>query len=78
MAKGNRATDRQKGQGLREMRTTETLLSMLSERGQQRKPVKRLYRLLRNRHLLLTAYGRIAPNKGITTPGTMPDDAWMA
>ena len=56
------------------MRTTETILEILRERGQQRKPLKRLYRLLRNRNLLLTAYGRIASNAGAMTPGSDPDD----
>lgn len=56
------------------MRTTETILEMLRERGQQGKPLKRLYRLLRNRNLLLTAYGRIASNTGALTPGSEPQD----
>lgn len=56
------------------MRTTETILEMLSERGRHNKPLKRLYRLLRNPDLLLMAYGKIAPNKGILTPGTEADD----
>ena len=56
------------------MRTTETILEMLRERGQQHKPLKRLYRLLRNRNLLLTAYGRIASNTGALTPGSTPED----
>ena len=60
--------------GLREMRTTETILEMLSERGRHNKPLKRLYRLLRNPDLLLTAYGKIASNKGILTPGIDTDD----
>ena len=59
---------------VREMRTTETILEMLRERGQQGKPLKRLYRLLRNRNLLLTAYGRIASNTGALTPGSEPQD----
>lgn len=56
------------------MRTTETILEMLRERGQQRKPLTRLYRLLRNRDLLLSAYGKIASNSGALTPGTDSQD----
>ena len=56
------------------MRTTETILEMLRERGRQKKTVERLYRLLRNPDLLLTAYGRIAANKGAMTPGVDASD----
>lgn len=71
---GEQDYHRKKEQGIREMRTTETLLEMLRERGRQRKPIERLYRLLRNPDLLLTAYGRIASNRGIMTPGTEAND----
>lgn len=56
------------------MRQTETILEIISERGRKKKPLQRLYRLLRNPNLLLTAYGKIAQNQGITTPGTDPED----
>lgn len=56
------------------MRQTETILEILRERGRQKKPLQRVYRLLRNPNLLLTAYGKIAQNKGITTTGTDPED----
>jgi group II intron reverse transcriptase/maturase len=56
------------------MRTTETILEMLRERGQQRKPLERIYRLLRNQNLLLSAYGKIASNQGALTPGSSPND----
>lgn len=56
------------------MRQTETILEIIRERGRKKKPLQRLYRLLRNPNLLLTAYGKIAQNKGITTPGTEPED----
>lgn len=57
------------------MRQTETILEIISERGRKKKPLQRLHRLLRNPNLLLTAYGKIAQNKGITTPGTDPEDS---
>ena len=56
------------------MRPTETILEIIRERGRQKKPLQKLYRLLRNPNLLLTAYGKIAQNTGITTPGTDPED----
>ncbi|MCA9974577.1 MAG: group II intron reverse transcriptase/maturase [Anaerolineales bacterium] len=56
------------------MRTTETILEIVSERGRKKKPLQRLYRLLGNPNLLLTAYGKIAQNQGITTPGTDLED----
>lgn len=56
------------------MRQTETILEIIRERGRQKKPLQRLYRLLRNPNLLLTAYGKIAQNKGITTVGTDAED----
>lgn len=56
------------------MRQTETILEIIRERGRQKKPLQRLYRLLRNPNLLLTAYGKIAQNKGITTVGTDEED----
>lgn len=56
------------------MRQTETILEMIRERGRQKKPLQRLYRLLRNPSLLLTAYGKIAQNTGITTTGTDLED----
>jgi group II intron reverse transcriptase/maturase len=74
MAKGNRATNQKKRKGIREMRHTETILEIIRERGCKKKPLQRLYRLLRNPNLLLTAYGKIAQNEGITTTGTDPED----
>lgn len=73
-AKGNRTTYLDRKVKLREMRTTETILEMLRERGRQRKPLKRIYRLLRNQNLLLSAYGKIASNQGALTPGSAPND----
>src|SRR5262250_830555 len=42
---------------VREMRSAETLLGLLRERGSQRLPVERVYRLLFNPTLYLMAYG---------------------
>jgi retron-type reverse transcriptase len=51
------------------MRTTETILGMLRDRGKRGLPVERMYRLLLNRELYLQAYGKIYRNKGAMTPG---------
>lgn len=51
------------------MRTAETVLGIIRERGSKGLPLERVYRLLFNRELFLTAYGRIARNAGAMTPG---------
>lgn len=51
------------------MQDTQTYLGLLHERGKKGLPLKRVYRQLFNKHLYLTAYGRIYRNKGAMTPG---------
>jgi group II intron reverse transcriptase/maturase len=51
------------------LRETETILGLISERGKKGLPLERLYRLLFNRDLYLTAYGKIYRNAGIMTHG---------
>jgi hypothetical protein len=51
------------------MRTAETVLGILRERGRRGLPLERVYRLLFNRNLYLLAYGKIARNHGALTPG---------
>jgi retron-type reverse transcriptase len=51
------------------MQDTQTYLGLLHERGKRGLPLKRVYRQLFNKHLYLTAYGRIYRNKGAMTPG---------
>ncbi len=51
------------------MQTTHTYLELLHERGKKGLPLKRVYRQLFNKHLYLTAYGRIYRNAGAMTPG---------
>ena len=43
---------------VREMRTAETVLNIIRERGQRGLPLERLYRQLYNRDLYLRAYGK--------------------
>jgi group II intron reverse transcriptase/maturase len=52
-----------------EMQTTETYLGLLRERGRKGLPLQRVYRQLYNKHLYLTAYGKIYRNAGAMTPG---------
>jgi group II intron reverse transcriptase/maturase len=58
----------EKGQ-VREMRDAQTILGLIRERGRKGLPLERVYRLLFNRDLYLTAYGRIYRNAGAMTKG---------
>ena len=51
------------------MRTAETVLNVIRERGERGLPLENIYRLLYNRNLYLRAYGRIYSNQGATTKG---------
>ena len=51
------------------MRSAETVLDVIRERGRRGLPIERLYRQLFNPQLFLLAYGRIYANKGSMTPG---------
>ena len=57
------------------MRTAETVLGLLRDRGKRGLPLERVYRLLFNRSLYLLAYGQIARNQGALTPGATPETA---
>jgi len=52
------------------MRTTETVLAVIQERGRRRLRLEDVYRQLFNPALYRTAYGRLYSNKGALTPGT--------
>src|SRR5690349_11533348 len=52
------------------MRTIQTILAIIQDRGKRGLPLERVYRLLYNRELYLMAYGKIYRNKGATTPGS--------
>src|SRR5947209_17178351 len=52
------------------MRTTDTILGLIQERGTKGLPLKRVQRLLYNPNLYLTAYGKLYRNKGAMTKGT--------
>lgn len=52
------------------MRNAETLLNIIRQRGQQKLPIKDMYRQLYNPELYLIAYGRLYRNKGSLTSGS--------
>jgi group II intron reverse transcriptase/maturase len=51
------------------MRTAETVLGVIRERGRRRLPLENIYRQLYNRELFLHAYGHLDRNDGALTPG---------
>src|SRR5438445_9299441 len=53
----------------REMRSAETVLGVIRERGRRRLPLGDIYRHLYNPDLYLRAYGRLYRNGGALTPG---------
>ena len=55
------------------MQNTETVLSVIRERGTRGLKLERLYRQLFNPQLYLAAYAKLYPNKGALTPGTTSD-----
>lgn len=52
------------------MQETTTLLSIIRTRGQRGLPLTNVYRLLYNKNLYLTAYGKLYRNDGAMTKGT--------
>jgi group II intron reverse transcriptase/maturase len=55
------------------MQETTTLLSIIRTRGQRGLPLRNVYRMLYNRNLYLTAYGKLYRNHGAMTRGTTPE-----
>jgi hypothetical protein len=55
------------------MRSAETILSIIRQRGQCGLPVTDAYRLLYQRDLYLRAYGKLSRNKGAMSPGVTPE-----
>src|SRR5438270_3747432 len=60
---------------VREMRSADTVLGLIRERGKRGLPLERVYKLLFNSALYLRAYGRIAKNHGALTPGATLETA---
>lgn len=55
---------------VREMRTAETILNIIQDRGRRGLPLDDVYRQLFNPEMYLWAYSRIQKNTGAMTPGT--------
>jgi group II intron reverse transcriptase/maturase len=58
---------------VREMRTAQTVLSIIQKRGTQKQNLERVYKLLFNRDLYLSAYARLYSNDGAMTKGATDD-----
>lgn len=57
------------------MRSAETLLNVLQDRGQRNLPITGLYRMLYNQTLYLRAYAKLYSNQGSLTPGSTDETA---
>jgi len=57
------------------MRETNTILELIHERGKKGLPLERVYRLMYNPSLYLTAYGKIYRNTGAMTAGVTEETA---
>lgn len=55
------------------MRSADTILAVIQERGRKPLSLERVYRLLYNRDLYLKAYAKLYPNKGAMTQGSTPE-----
>jgi len=54
---------------VREMRTAETILNIIQDRGKRKLPLDDVYRQLYNPDMYLRAYARLYKNDGAMTPG---------
>ena len=55
------------------MRTADTVLAIIRERGRRGLPLERVQHLLHYQELYLRAYAKLYPNKGALTPGSTPE-----
>ena len=55
---------------VREMRTAETILNIIQDRGKRRLPLDDVYRQMFNPDMYLQAYTKLYKNDGAMTPGT--------
>jgi group II intron reverse transcriptase/maturase len=56
------------------MLQTQKYMEIVRSRGARKLPLNRVYRMIRQRDLFLTAYGKLYANKGAMTPGVNPED----
>ena len=63
---------------VREMRTAETILNIIQDRGKRKLPLDDVYRQLYNPAMYLRAYARLYKNDGAMTPGMTEEtvDGW--
>src|SRR5713101_6860449 len=54
---------------VREMRTAETILNIIQDRGTRQLPLDDVYRQLSNPDMYLRSYAKLYKNKGAMTPG---------
>ena len=54
---------------VREMRTAETILNIIQDRGKRQLPLDDVYRQLYNPDMYLRSYAKLYKNKGAMTPG---------
>jgi len=57
------------------MRSTDTILGLIRQRGSKRLPMERVMRLMYTPDLYLTAYGKLYKNQGAMTPGATGETA---
>jgi hypothetical protein len=55
---------------VREMRTADTILTIIQDRGKRKLPLDDVYRQLYNPDMYLRAYAKLYRNKGAMTPGS--------
>ena len=72
---GKQVLQRVKEKGSRVMRETNSILELIHKRGEEGLPLERVYRLMYNPNLYLTAYGKIYRNKGAMTEGVAEETA---
>src|SRR5215475_16183818 len=63
---------------VREMRTADTILNIIQDRGKRKLPLDDVYRQLYNPDMYLRAYARLYTNDGAMTPGMTEEtvDGW--
>ena len=77
MAKGSRFPHGEDAK-VREMRTAETILNIIQDRGKRKLPLDDVYRQLYNPAMYLRSYAKLYPNDGAMTPGMTEEtvDGW--
>jgi len=77
MAKGSRFPHGEDAK-VREMRTAETILNIIQDRGKRKLPLDDVYRQLYNPDMYLRSYAKLYPNDGAMTPGITEEtvDGW--